>query len=177
MKVKTLSSLSPTEARKILAALRNRFRDSGEIGEKLIEAHKWGAQKFHDMNEFLIHQPPSEGNARAFYNWSRFVFNYANSNPADTRRITISEKDDAIASAFGFCFRMAAQPYPVPFYLWSDLAPHIIGEMKKFYSSSVTKFEEFQNNVDWDCVIKRREDLKHNPATEKSISDWEASRG
>ncbi len=151
--------------------LLKREPSSQDTNGEIFALTHWNASLVDQVSERLLEQSPTEQNVRDLYYWGRFCFwklREMNLAPADLDRL------HGMVSTIDFMFKYLEYPTQIPFKYWSDIAPHLVDEVRRFRAQSKSYDEFWANGLDARPLTAKDKWLESNPETQEI---WDKRQG
>lgn len=135
----------------------------------LLAIAKWNTSLVDQVSDALVGAPPTEENIRDLYYWGRFLFNQMK----DLNEGTEVERFYGLAQVTDFVFKYISRPTKIPFRYWEDIAPHLLGEVRRFRSQTKSFREFYKQDLDTEPLSRKDKWLASNPETAAMYDRWD----
>lgn len=133
-------ALSNHEYQQTMSTLLDPFKSISDLINRLLGVVEWDKEKIREMNLRLLDARISTDLVTALNRWSYFLIDKTSSSPK-INRILVSARDVELGHTLSECFGFAEAETPIPYILWSTIAPHMMSQAQRSYFADLINFK------------------------------------
>jgi hypothetical protein len=163
------SSLNEILIRKIRSLLQKEPTSGSSNRDELVSLADWNTMLVDQVTDELLALPPTEQSIHDLYYWGRFIF----ARMKEINKGATVERLYGLVHAIDLMFKYLSRPTVIPFKYWSDIAPHLVGEVRRFRAQTKSYEEFYRQDMQGKLLDDKDKWLAETPETAELYERWD----